>query len=89
MTVSMETGFGVFFVVVFNLFILLHWSGIFSHSMWDLVPWPGIEPGPLALGAPSLSHWTTREVSKTTGFICHSCSGSLITLSLLCHAHDS
>ena len=24
--------------------------------------WPGIKPGPLALGAWSLSHWTTREV---------------------------
>ena len=34
--------------------------------MWDLVPWPRIElriqPRPLALGAWSLSHWTTREV---------------------------
>ena len=30
--------------------------------MWDLVPWPGIEPGPPALGVWSLSHWTTREV---------------------------
>ena len=28
----------------------------FSCSMWDLVPWPGIEPGPPALGAGSLSH---------------------------------
>ena len=35
---------------------------IFSCGMWDLVPWPGIEPGPPALGARSLSHWTTREV---------------------------
>ena len=27
---------------------------------WDLVPWPGIEPSPpTALGAQSLSHWTT------------------------------
>ena len=33
-----------------------------SCSMWDLVPWPGMEPGPPALGAQSLSHWTTREV---------------------------
>ena len=31
-------------------------------SMRDLVPWPGIEPGPPALGAQSLTHWTTREV---------------------------
>ena len=31
-------------------------------GMWDLVPWPGIEPEPPALGVWSLSHWTTREV---------------------------
>ena len=37
-------------------------GGIFSCGMWDLVPSPGIEPGPPALGAGSLSHWTTREV---------------------------
>ena len=30
--------------------------------MRDLVPWPWIEPGPPALGAWSLNHWTTREV---------------------------
>ena len=35
--------------------------GTLSCSMWDLVPWPGIEPGP-ALGARNRSHWTTREV---------------------------
>ena len=35
---------------------------ILRCSMWDLVPWPGIEPGSPALGAWSLSHWTTREV---------------------------
>ena len=33
-----------------------------SCGLRDLVPWPGIEPGPPALGAKSLSHWTTREV---------------------------
>ena len=27
-----------------------------------LVPQPGIEPAPLALGAQSLNHWTTSEV---------------------------
>ena len=37
-----------------------------SCSMWDLVPWPGTEPGPPALGVWSLSHWTTREVSTTS-----------------------
>ena len=32
--------------------------------MWDLVPQPGIEPGPFALGARSLSHGTTRDVPE-------------------------
>ena len=33
-----------------------------SCSMWDLVPWPGIEPWPPAVGLRSLSHWgTTTE----------------------------
>ena len=31
-------------------------------GLWDLVPWPGFEPGPPALGAQSLSRKTTREV---------------------------
>ena len=35
---------------------------LFSCSTWDLVPWLGIKPRPPALGAWSLSHWTTREV---------------------------
>ena len=34
---------------------------ILSCGVWDLVPWPGIKPGPPALGAQSLSHWTTGE----------------------------
>ena len=51
----------------FYLFIWLHpflveVCRIFSCSMWDLVPRSGIEPRPPALGAWSLSHWTTREV---------------------------
>ena len=37
--------------------------------MWDLVPRPGIKPGPPALGAWSLSHWTTREVCRKS-FLC-------------------
>ena len=49
---------------------LTHWVCAFaslavlglSCGMWDLVPWPGIEPGPPALTAQSLSHRTTREV---------------------------
>ena len=35
-----------------------------SCGMWDLVPWPGIEPRPAALGVQSLSHWTVREVPQ-------------------------
>ena len=34
----------------------------FSCGMWDLVPQPRIEPEPPALGAQSLSPWTTTEV---------------------------
>ena len=34
----------------------------FSNVVWDLVPRPGIEPRPPALGARGLSHWATREV---------------------------
>ena len=37
--------------------------------MWDLVPWPEIRPGSLALGAWSLSHWTTREVPMGASLI--------------------
>ena len=33
-----------------------------SCGMWDLVPWPGIEPRPPALGLRSLSDYTTREI---------------------------
>ena len=36
-------------------------SGL-SCSTWDLVPWPGIEPGPPALEIQILSHQSTREV---------------------------
>ena len=32
--------------------------------MQDCVPSPGFEPVAPALGAQSLSHWTTREVCK-------------------------
>ena len=37
---------------------------ISSWGMWNLVPWPGIKPRPLALGAWNLSHWITREVPR-------------------------
>ena len=51
----------------FVLFIWLSWVlveawGIFSCSMWDLVPCPGIKPRPPALWAQSHNHGATREV---------------------------
>ena len=48
--------------IYFHVFIYLAAPSL-SCCMWDLVPWPRIEPGPLALRAWSLSLWTTREVS--------------------------
>ena len=52
------------------VFIWLHQvfiaeCGIFSCSMWDLVPWPGIKPRPPALGVQIFSHWTIREVPRS------------------------
>ena len=48
------------------LFVWLLWvfaaCELFSCGVWDLVPQPGMKPGPPALGARSLSHWTLREV---------------------------
>ena len=49
-----------FFLKNIYLFIYLAALGL-SCGTRDLVPWPGIEPGTLALGARSLNHWTTRE----------------------------
>ena len=37
-----------------------------SWGTWDVAPWPGIEPGPPALGAQSLNQWITREVPTLT-----------------------
>ena len=34
----------------------------FRCSVWDLVPWPGMESRPPPLGACSPNHWITREV---------------------------
>ena len=55
------------------------WREIYIHYLffffWSpcraceiLVPWPGIEPGSLALGVWSLNHWTTREVTSLSFF---------------------
>ena len=48
-----------------GLFVCLFtWLCLLGHGMWDLVPWPRIEPGPLALEAWSLSHQASREVPR-------------------------
>ena len=39
--------------------------------MWNLVPWPGIKPGPPALGVQSLGHWTTREAPLSSLYSPH------------------
>ena len=39
-----------------------------SCSTWNLVPWPGVEPGRPALEVQSLSHWTTRKVPLISFF---------------------
>ena len=48
----------------FNLFVC---AGNFGCNLWalrcglwNLVPWPGIEPGTPVLGMQSLSHWTNQ-----------------------------
>ena len=47
---------------IFNLGSLGSGMRILSCGMWDLDPWLTEEPRPLASGAQSLSHRTTREV---------------------------
>ena len=41
---------------------------IFSCRTWDLVPWPGTEPRPPALGTWSFSDWTTRKSQEFYSF---------------------
>ena len=63
----------VFYFILFlkHLFIYLAAPGL-NCTMGDLVPWPGIEPRPPALGVQSLNHWTTREVSAIIFYFSHS-----------------
>ena len=59
---AVSCGHSSTFIVMCGAFPLKQ-SLSFSCSTWDLVPCPGMEPGPPALGAWSLSHWTTRKPS--------------------------
>ena len=47
--------------------VLVVAGGTLSCGRWDLVPGPGREPRPPALGAQSLGHWTSREVPPSCG----------------------
>ena len=57
--------------VFFSIFIYLAMPGL-SCNTWDLIscslrnlgPWPGLNPGPPALGAWSFSHWSTGKALK-------------------------
>ena len=44
------------FIFIWLLQVSIIANRIFSCSMWDPVPWPGIKPRPPALGAWGLSH---------------------------------
>jgi len=59
---------------------------VFSCSVWDLVLWLGIEPWPPALGAWSLSHWTTREVLNIFSILCliQSLCSEVQVIAILC-----
>ena len=56
-----------FLSLFFKIFIYLAVAGL-SCSMWDLVPRPGVEPGPPALETQSLDHWTSKEVQPSPQF---------------------
>ena len=43
------------------IFIFLSDCAGLRCSMWDLIPWIGMELRPSALGLWSLNHWTTKE----------------------------
>ena len=67
-----------FLVFFFNIYLFIyfgctgsslrHADSLVVACMRDLVPRPGMEPGSPALGARSLTHWTTREVPWVTQF---------------------
>ena len=52
-----------YFFILKYLFIYLVVLGLHC-SMWDLIPSPGIKPGPSSLGAWSVSHWVTRKSQR-------------------------
>ena len=53
----------------FFQYLFTYLAGLSCNTL-NVVPQPRIEPGSLALGAQSLSHWTTREVPLFPSFYC-------------------
>ena len=51
------------YLFIFSMFIHLAAPAL-SCGVRDLVPRPGLEPGPPALGARSLTPWTAGQVRK-------------------------
>ena len=49
-------------VVAYQAFAVA--SRVLSCSTWDLVPWPGLNPGPLRWEHEALAHWATKGVSQ-------------------------
>ena len=62
---------------------------IFSCSIWDLVPWTGIEPGHPALGAQNHRHCTTRRSLACRTLTNLLIRGELIPVSQPCIQHES
>ena len=54
---------GILFLNRFKKKLLIYLAVlVLSCGMRDLLLPPRVEPGPPALGAQSLSHWTTKEI---------------------------
>ena len=74
MEISSSSAIAGFTVFILTLCIHLPVTGLgcgilaFGYGMWNLVPWSGIEPGPPALRAQSLDHWTMRLSSPSVQF---------------------
>ena len=60
---QLQASYCIFEIYLKFIWLDLSWGRrTLSCSMWDLVPWPGIEHMPPALGAQSLRHRTTGQV---------------------------
>ena len=73
----------------FKLFLFIYLAALgLSCGMWGLVPWPGIEPRPPALGVQSLSHWITTKVPEfffqTNENNYYSLLGLILTVTFCC-----